>query len=164
MSQVSTYQFGLQDIRVVDLDGQPWFVGSDILKVLYGRSAGLANIYTKLGSDDVTKVKRYHLGEHPGRDMALVSESGLYKLIMRSNKPEARAFQDWVTRVVLPAIRKDGAYIQGEEKVATGELSEDDLVLKAIGILQRKVERLANEKAALSSGWASSRAYGIAFG
>ena len=49
--------------------------------------------------------------------LGLISESGLYKLVMRSDKPEARQFQDWVTRVVLPAIRKDGGYIQGEEKV-----------------------------------------------
>lgn len=53
--------------------------------------------------------------------MTVISESGLYKMVMRSNKPEARLFQDWVTQVVLPAIRKDGAYILGEEKVATGE-------------------------------------------
>lgn len=45
--------------------------------------------------------------------------------------PAARAFQDWVTEVVLPAIRKDSIYVMGEEKVATGELSEDELVLKA---------------------------------
>ena len=54
----------------------------------------------------------------------IVSESGLYKLIMRSDKPIARYFQDWVTREVLPAVRKDGAYIMGEEKVRTGEMSE----------------------------------------
>jgi prophage antirepressor-like protein len=51
---------------------------------------------------------------------------------MRSDKPQARLFQDWVTRDVLPAIRKDGAYIMGEEKVATGEMSEDEFVLKVI--------------------------------
>ncbi len=49
-----------------------------------------------------------------GRPSLCVSESGLYKLIMRSDKPAARAFQDWVTRDVLPAIRKDGGYIMGE--------------------------------------------------
>lgn len=51
---------------------------------------------------------------------------------MRSDKPQARLFQDWVTRDVLPAIRKDGAYIMGEEKVASGEMDEDEFVLKAI--------------------------------
>jgi hypothetical protein len=57
----------------------------------------------------------------PNTGLVCVSESGLYKLIMRSDKPEAKDFQDWVTRVVLPAIRKDGGYVMGEEKVATGE-------------------------------------------
>ncbi|MFL9808713.1 MAG: BRO domain-containing protein [Pseudomonas sp.] len=109
-------------VRIVELNGQPWFVGSDVLKVLYGRSAGLANIYTRLADDEVTKVNRINLGEAPGRQMALVSESGLYKLVMRSDKPQARLFQDWVTRDVLPAIRKDGAYVMGEEKVASGEM------------------------------------------
>ncbi|WP_417702493.1 Bro-N domain-containing protein [Pseudophaeobacter sp.] len=50
-------------------------------------------------------------------------ERGLYKLVMHSDKPEAKAFQDWVTREVLPAIRKDGAYVMGEEKVRSGDLS-----------------------------------------
>lgn len=54
---------------------------------------------------------------HLKRRYGAVSESGLYKLIMRSDKPAARAFQDWVTRDVLPAIRKDGMYVMGEEKV-----------------------------------------------
>jgi prophage antirepressor-like protein len=60
-----------------------------------------------------------------------MSESGLYKLIMRSDKPAARSFQNWVSRVVMPSIRKDGLYIAGEEKVAKGGMSEDELILKA---------------------------------
>ncbi|WP_452030449.1 BRO-N domain-containing protein [Azospirillum palustre] len=54
----------------------------------------------------------------------LISESGLYKLVMRSDKPEARKFQDWVTRDVLPAIRKDGGYIMGEEGRGMGTLRD----------------------------------------
>lgn len=53
-----------------------------------------------------------------GHSGNLISESGLYKLVMRSDKPAAREFQDWVTRTVLPAIRKDGMYVMGEENVA----------------------------------------------
>ena len=56
--------------------------------------------------------------------VALVTEAGLYTLVMRSDKPEAKAFQKWVTGTVLPAIRKDGGYVRDEEKVVTGELSE----------------------------------------
>ncbi|WGI74539.1 BRO family protein [Sinorhizobium meliloti] len=67
------------------------------------------------------------------RRMSVVSESGLYKLVMRSDKPEAKDCQNWVTRVVLPAIRKDGSYIQGEEHVVSerhvaGVMSEDELL------------------------------------
>lgn len=79
--------------------------------------------------------------------MVTISESGLYKLVIRSDKPEARDFQNLVTRVVIPAIRKDGAYIMGEEKVASGEMDEDEFVLKAMTILQGKVERLKLENA-----------------
>ncbi len=67
-------------------------------------------MYKRLGSDEVSKANRISLGEKPGKDMYIVSESGLYKLIMRSDKPEAAAFQDWVTREVLPSIRKTGAH------------------------------------------------------
>ncbi|MBG0846643.1 hypothetical protein H3222_15610 [Pseudomonas chengduensis] len=151
MSQVQKFAFGLMDLRVIELHGQPWFSGSDVLKVLYGRSGGLGGIYTRLAPDEMTKVERLHLGEAPGRPMVLISESGLYKLIMRSDKPEAKAFQDWGTRVVLPAIRKDGAYVLGEEKVVTGEISEDELILKAMQAQQKKVERLALERDRLAA-------------
>lgn len=146
MNQVQNFAFGHADVRVIEQDGQPWFVGADVLKAIYGRTTGMGNIYVRLGADDVTKVKRFNLEGMYGKDMVLVSESDLYKLVMRSDKAEARAFQDWVTRVVLPAIRKDGAYVLGEEKVATGELSEDELVMRAMNIMSRKVDRLTQER------------------
>lgn len=97
-------------------------------------------------SENHLLLRRLHpnifMGSKSHRTMS-ISESGLYKLVMRSTKPVAVQFQDWVTKVVLPAIRKDGAYVKGEELVATGELSEDEFVLRAITMLQRKVERLA---------------------
>lgn len=62
-----------------------------------------------------------------GLPVRTVSEAGLYSMVMRSDKPEAQAFRDWVTGTVLPAIRKDGGYIKDEEKVATGDMSEDEL-------------------------------------
>ncbi len=67
-------------------------------------------------------------------DLTLLSESGLYKLIMRCDKPEALPFQDWVAREVLPAIRKDGAYIMGEEKVRTGEMPMKEMTLRLRGL------------------------------
>jgi prophage antirepressor-like protein len=151
MSQVQQFHFGLQDIRVIEQDGQPWFIAADVCKAIgYNMKAdGSVNTTQALKTLSADEVSTTPIrGSVPGR---LVNESALYKLIMRSDKPEAKAFQDWVTRVVLPAIRKDGAYVLGEEKVATGEMDEDELVLKAMGIMQRKLERLAQEKAALQA-------------
>ncbi|MGE4480819.1 BRO-N domain-containing protein [Acidocella sp.] len=85
------------------------------------------------------------------QNMNIISESGLYKLVMRSDNPEARQFQDWVTREVLPAIRKDGMYVKGEEKVRTGELSEDELTLMVLQRLQAKVECLKDERDELAA-------------
>jgi hypothetical protein len=67
-----------------------------------------------------------------------VSEAGLYRLILRSNKAEAAEFQEWVTAVVLPAIRKDGAYIKGEETAK----SDDELMILGMQAMQRKIDRL----------------------
>ncbi len=77
----------------------------------------------RLSPEDVTPIKNLGLPAYMAlhHSMKAISEAGLYALILRSNKPEAKAFQKWVTSVVLPAIRKDGAYVIGEEKVATGE-------------------------------------------
>lgn len=55
---------------------------------------------------------------------------------------QARTFQDWVTRDVLPALRKDGVYMVGEERLASGDMSEDQLILTAMDRLRAKVERL----------------------
>lgn len=148
-TQLSNFDFHNNTIRVVELKGEPWFVGADVLTILYGRASGIANAYNPLSADEKTKVKRSHLGLRAGREMYAISESGLYKLIMRSDKPQARDFQDWVTRVVLPAIRKDGGYVAGEEKVSSGDMSEDEFILKAMSMLQRKVDRLSEENGAM---------------
>lgn len=140
------FNFNNNQIRTLEIKGQPWFVASDICNILYGKSAGNGHVYDVVDTNEKSKVKRIHLGLNAGRDMIIISESGLYKLIMRSDKKEAKAFQNWVTQVVLPAIRKDGAYVQGEEKVATGELTENEFILKAMTILQSKTERLTSER------------------
>jgi prophage antirepressor-like protein len=70
----------------------------------------------KLHADEFTPLSD-HGAKLPGsgmRNARLLSESGLYKLVMRSDKPEAKAFQDWMTREVLPAIRKVGMYVMGD--------------------------------------------------
>lgn len=101
---------------MVEIDGQPWFVAADIRTVLGLQKSG-TNL-ARLAADEHQVIRKCGSTSLKGHGLSVISESGLYKLIMRSDKPEAQKFQDWVTRDVLPAIRKDGAYVLGEEKVA----------------------------------------------
>lgn len=145
------FNFEGHDVRVVYRDGQPWFVAIDACRCI-GLMKGGKNLDVLNKSEWITLVKSecdpISLALFTGcvGRITLISESGLYKLIMRSDKPAARRFQDWVTREVLPALRKDGLYVVGEEKVRTGEMSEDELILKAMTLLQKKAERLAYER------------------
>lgn len=113
MSDLKTFNFSGLELRVLMQSGEPWFVATDVCKAL-----GLTNVYdaySRVGEAEKVYVDRTCLGLRPGKKMVIVSESGLYKLIMRSDKPEARKFQDWVTREVLPSIRKTGGYLLNEE-------------------------------------------------
>jgi len=130
-----TFYFQGKPVRVVDVKGQPWFVAADVCKAL-----GIKNTTTGLNYLDKKERSKFNLGG--GAIGNIINESGLYKIIMRSDKPAAKPFQNWVTQTVLPAIRKDGGYVMGEEKIATGELSEDEFILKAMTMLQNKAARL----------------------
>lgn len=144
----SLFDFKGHEIRVAGIDGQPWFVARDICAVLGFKHLGssMSNHLAPLGSDEKQRApKNLSLARRP----LIISESGLYKLVMRSDKAEARALQDWVTRDVLPAIRKDDGYVMGEEKVATGEMSEDELILRAMEMQRKKIDRISQENDAM---------------
>ncbi len=123
-AETATFHFGFHALRAVVLEGNPWFVARDIYMVLFGRTTGL-NAYINVATDErmvITKVSvsdtLRSLFEGGQYRLALLSESGFNKLVMRSDKPEARKFQDWVTREVLPSIRKTGTYtMPGMERV-----------------------------------------------
>ena len=85
---------------------------------------GLSNPTVAVSRLDDDEFSNFNLGK--GRPALIISESGLYDLIMQSRKTEAEAFKRWVRKDLLPAIRKDGGYIMGEEKLKSGEMSEDD--------------------------------------
>ena len=94
-------------VRIVEKDGEPWFVARDVCKVLEITKVDAA--IRNLDADE----KGAHTVSTPGgnQEMTIVSEAGLYSLILRSRKPEAKAFKRWVTHEVLPSIRKTGAYL-----------------------------------------------------
>ena len=97
-------------VRVVTIKGEPWFVAADVCRAL-----GLENTTKALKALDTDQQRLTRVQGMRGSSANLISESGLYKLVLRSDKAEARQFQDWVTREVLPAIRKDGGYVLGED-------------------------------------------------
>ena len=109
------------NIRIVTRDNNPWFVANDLAGALGFTRDNLKYHMRNNVAADERGVVRLPTIRGP-QSVAILSESALYKLALRSDKKSAVPFQDWVTREVLPAIRKDGAYVLGEEKVKTGEL------------------------------------------
>jgi len=112
-----------QSVRTLLVDGEPWFIATDVAAVLGYRDAFNA---TRLLDDDGDE-KGTHLVSTPSGDQmaSIVSEPGLYYLIMRSNAIGAREFRRWVTHEVLPSIRKTGAY-------SAKQLSRKDLARMVI--------------------------------
>ena len=108
-------------IRVVPLEGNPWFVAGDVCRALgLTLTGGATRHLTNLSRDEVRRM-RVSGGPQGGRPNAIISDSGLYKLIMRSDKPQARVFQEWVMREVLATIRKTGGYVlQGADRATLG--------------------------------------------
>ena len=94
-------------VRIIEKDGEPWFVAKDVCNVLE-----LANPRSSMALLDEDE-RGVHSMDTPSakQEMAIISEAGLYSLILRSRKPEAKAFKRWVTHEVLPSIRKTGAYL-----------------------------------------------------
>lgn len=116
MNNLTTFDFGGHDtsvaIRVVTLDGEPWFVAKDICDVLQIKNVSDALKYL---DDEEKQLLPYETIIAISKDLdtkrlLAVSESGMYMLVIRSRKPEAKAFRKWVTSEVLPSIRKTGKY------------------------------------------------------
>ncbi len=115
-------------IRAMSVSDEPWFVAKDVCNVLGIRTNHLREDGRGLDDDEVASLPNW---EGKGSAPLIISEPGLYKLIMRSRKPEAKAFQRWVTHEVLPALRRDGAYVASDG-------TEDDATLMARALLAAK--------------------------
>lgn len=105
MSALTVFNFKNNEIRTVAIDGEPWFVAKDVAEILGLDTAAIAR-----SVDDEDKALR--IMQTPGGDqeMTVINESGLYSMILKSRKKEAKAFKRWVTSEVLPSIRKTGSY------------------------------------------------------
>ncbi len=124
-NNIVPFQFENHPVRIItDETDNPWWVAKDVCDILNLTDTFKAT--QNLDDDEKgTKKVRTPGGE---QEMIVVNESGLYTLIIRSNKPEARPFRKWITSEVLPAIRKTGAYASGASVV--------ELAAKLLIILQ----------------------------
>ena len=135
------------------IDDEPWFVGKDVAEAL-GYSDTKSALADHVDDDDKQIIQKGQIAtlEIPNRGLTIINESGLYGLILSSKLPTAKQFKRWVTNEVLPSIRKNGGYIQGQE-----ELSDEELFAKAIIVAQKtlaereaRIAALQNENARLT--------------
>lgn len=124
-------------IRSLEINNEPYFVGKDIAEILGYERADNA-IRNHVDEDD--KLMHQISASGQSRNMTIINESGLYSLIMSSKLQNAKKFKRWVTSEVLPAIRKTGGYIFGEEN-----MNEDELIATAMQVMDRKIEALKLE-------------------
>jgi prophage antirepressor-like protein len=102
------FSFEAFPVRTIMRNGEPWFVLADACRVLEITNTG--NALARLDDDEKADIRLMDARSGQHRLYALISESGLYSLILRSEKPKAREFKKWVTSTVLPSIRKTGSY------------------------------------------------------
>lgn len=104
MNELQIFNYNGNEVRTVQIDGEPWWVLKDVCGVLDLKNPTM--IADRLDTDEVTK---FNLGGLSG-ETNIINESGLYNVILRSDKPQAKPFRKWVTNEVLPSIRKTGGY------------------------------------------------------
>lgn len=122
-------EFG--DIRTVEIDGKPYFVGTDVAKALgYAKPNNAVSTHCRYTLKRGIATKQGNMSE-----MVLIPEGDIYRLIIRSKLSSAERFERWVFDEVLPAIHHNGGYIMGQEK-----LSDSELMAKAILVAQKTIE------------------------
>ncbi|WP_104137312.1 phage antirepressor KilAC domain-containing protein [Cryobacterium sp. Y62] len=140
MTALDIFTYSGQQVRTVLIDGEPWFVAGDVTAIL-GFQNGRAAIarHTEPAQRGVSRFAT----SSGDQDSTILSDSGVYRLIMRSNTDGAIDFQRWLTEVVLPAIRKTGSYSTAPA------LTEDQIVQQALTILVAKTAALESKVAEL---------------
>lgn len=110
MNELQIFNYNGNEVRTIQKDGEPWWVLKDVCNVL--DLSDTNKTAERLDVDELTRIKFVTGGQN--REMLCINESGLYNVILRSDKPEAKPFRKWVTSEVLPSIRKHGAYMTPE--------------------------------------------------
>lgn len=111
MNELQHFYFKGRQVRTLNADNEPMFVGKDVADIL-GYQNGSRDVNNHVEEEDRLKYQIGTSGQ--AREMTLINESGLYSLVLSSKLPTAKEFKHWVTHEVLPSIRKHGAYMTPE--------------------------------------------------
>lgn len=150
MSDIQIFEnpaFG--EVRALNIDGEPWFVGKDVASVL-GYTNPQKAIRDHVDAEDKGVNEMFTPGGK--QQVPIINESGLYSLILSSKLESAKAFKRWVTSEVLPSIRKTGGYVAGQETMTDAELMASAVLAANRMIEQRdaKISALTADNRALS--------------
>lgn len=130
-------------VRTVSVDNEPWFFAKDVCDAL---SIATNHVRESLDEDEVSNLRTTEIGpEFGGKAPLIVSEAGLYSLILKSRKPEAKAFKRWITHEVIPAIRKTGGYQVPQtpaEQMAQGLLAAQKLLAERDETIAKQKEQI----------------------
>lgn len=145
-NNLQVFNYNDSAVRTVQKDGEPWFVLKDVCDVLHLSTP--ARVAERLEPDEVSLA---HVTDGIGRqqETSIINESGLYTVILRSDKPEAKPFRKWVTSEVLPSIRKHGAYMTPETLQAA--ILNPDYLLQVVTALKDETDKRKALEAANAS-------------
>lgn len=133
MNQPQLFNFNGQQVRTVTINNEPYFVATDVTKIL-----GLTNTTVALSRLDEDERSKFNLGRQGKANV--VNEYGLYELIIASRKSEAHEFKRWITHEVLPSIRKHGAYMT-PQTIEKALLSPDTIINLATQLKEEQEQR-----------------------
>lgn len=134
--ELQTFNFENQQVRTIEIENEPYFVGKDVATIL-GYSNPQKAVRDHVDEEDKTLNETFTVN---GTQPVLINESGLYSLILSSKLPNAKKFKHWVTKEVLPTIRKHGAYLTDQKAydITHNPNSLADLLLQAGEQLKQK--------------------------
>lgn len=153
MNELQIFSYNGSQVRTIEKDGQAWWVLKDVCDVL--ELSDTRRTAERLDDDELTRLKLHSGGQ--SREMYVINESGLYNVILRSDKPQAKPFRKWVTSEVLPTIRKTGQYnatqkpnkaLEIKETNARVRLSNQFLKLAKVDTLSAEYKNILVSKAA----------------
>ena len=131
-------------VRVINQNGEPWFVLKDVCDALELTNPTIVSDRLENDERNIFKTKSDLGLDIPNRGVVIITESGLYSVILRSDKPKAKDFRRWVTHEVLPSIRKHGAYMTQE--TLNKAISDPDFTIGLLTALKEEQEKVKQLK------------------